>query len=156
AGATIMGDGRVALILDVIGLAQRAGVLSDDRDPATVEHAEPAAAQQDARQALLLVAGGDGGRLAIPLSAVAPLEGVARDAGERAGGRQVVQYRGRILPLVRLADVLGGGHEDADRPLQVVVYTERGRSVGLVVDGVVDIVEETVALERGGGRPGVA
>ena len=56
AGATIMGDGRVALILDVLGIGQRANVLSELRDRAVVENHD-AARRNDAegdRETLLL------------------------------------------------------------------------------------------------------
>ncbi len=161
AGASIMGDGRVALILDVLGLAQRANVIGESRDAAL---RQDTGVQQggDARQTLLLFQSGGDGRMAIPLSSVARLEEFKRNAVERSGRQEVVQYRGHILPLIRVADVVecgsGVGHEDravGDSPLQVVVYTEKARSVGLVVDSIVDIVEENVVVERAGARAGV-
>jgi two-component system, chemotaxis family, sensor kinase CheA len=149
AGATIMGDGRVALILDVLGLAQRANVVSEARDrerPA----AETAAADGGAPVRTLLVLGlGEERRLAIPLSVVARLEELPASALERAGERDVAQYRGEILPLLRLSAALGmPGREASDGPLQVVVYADEGHQVGLVVDCIVDIVEATVRVER--------
>ncbi|HMV33135.1 MAG TPA: chemotaxis protein CheW, partial [Gemmatimonadales bacterium] len=72
-----------------------------------------------------------------------------QDSIERAGAYQVVQYRGRLLPLMRLTDLLGepGGMEARD-PLQVVVYRHEGRDVGLVVENIVDIVEEQLTVHR--------
>jgi two-component system chemotaxis sensor kinase CheA len=63
----------------------------------------------------------------------------------------VVQYRGEIMPLIPLAQVLNresGGSEEERETVQVVVYRDRGRSVGLVVDRIVDIVEDRVAITR--------
>src|SRR5262249_10732393 len=108
AGATIMGDGRVALILDVPGLARRAGVTGGGGQQARTKKHGAAAGPAGARQAVLLVAAG-GSRLAIPLAEVARLEEFPRSAVERAGGRAVVQYRGEILPLVPVARALGRG-----------------------------------------------
>src|SRR4029077_97858 len=74
AGATIMGDGRVALILDVLGIAQRANVVSPSRQRALIDSAQKSSAEQDAREALLLFRVGSSSRMAIPLSMVARLE----------------------------------------------------------------------------------
>jgi two-component system chemotaxis sensor kinase CheA len=151
AGATIMGDGKVALILDVTGLAQQARVISALRDRALAETSVKSEKKVADRQALLLLGIGREGRMAIPLSMVARLEEFPPTMVERAGTREVVQYRGRILPLVRLAQSLPGTEAEdgpSDEPLQVVVYAEGGRSVGLVVNRILDIVEDTVHVEE--------
>jgi len=158
AGATIMGDGRVALILDVLGLAQRAHVVSEVRDRSLADGAPAAEGGREARQTLLLLLGAGGERrMAIPLSTVARLEEFPRTAVELAGGGEVVQYRGHILPLVRLSEAIGiePSPAPADELLRVVVYQERHRRVGLVVDRILDIVEDRVALEARSARPGV-
>jgi len=158
AGATIMGDGRVSLILDVVGIAQRGHVVSAARDRALAEEAVTIDDGHAERQTLLVLASADGRRMAVSLSMVARLEEFPRDAVERAGRQHVVQYRGEILPLIHLADVLDGCPSpatDSNEPLRVVVYTEAGRSVGLVVDRILDIVEDTVTLQRGVSRRGV-
>src|SRR5262249_16290742 len=111
AGATIMGDGRVALILDVLSLAQHARVVSDVRGRRT---ADPLADRLDAAragdaQALLLFRVGQQ-QMAMRLSMVARLEEFPQSAIERAGDQDVVQYRGDIMPLVNLR-----GYFDASR-----------------------------------------
>ena len=79
---------------------------------------------------------------------VARLEQFVSADIERSGGREVVQYRGEIMPLVRLASSeSAGGEENEKESLQVVVYRDRGRSVGLVVDQIMDIVEELVTVK---------
>jgi two-component system chemotaxis sensor kinase CheA len=174
AGATIMGDGKVALILDVLGLAQRANVISGVRERGLTE--KPVSAPEPApdRQTVLLVATRDGGRLAIPLSLVSRLEEFPRSALERVGPQDVVQYRDEILPLIDVSRVLRrrrheapGGHFGVRRrpgrspeanggdTLQVVVYARKGQRVGLVVDRILDITEEAVASRSGLSRPGV-
>ena len=160
AGAAIMGDGKVALILDVLGLAQHAHVIEEGREHAAVE-AEAKQAQEGAgeRQPLLLFQHGANGRMAIDLGAVARLEEFSAEAIEIAGDQEMVQYRGQIMPLVRLADTLGTRHAPAaasEGPLQVVVVrAAEGRNVGLVVDRILDIVDETYALDRQTARHGV-
>jgi two-component system chemotaxis sensor kinase CheA len=149
AGATIMGDGKVALILDVLGTAQRANVVSEVRDRSLTDHARQAD-QSDELQTLLLLGIGAQGRMAIPLSVVARLEEFPRSAVEKAGSHEVVQYRDRIMRLVRLGTVLGVEPAEAvgEAALQVVVYTEQGRSMGLVVDSILDIVEEALMVQQ--------
>ncbi len=165
AGATIMGDGKVALILDVLGLAQRANVISELHDRAVEQERVGADKTAGNRQTLLLFQTEENARMAIPLSLVARLEEFARTAVENAGHQQVVQYRGQIMPLIRISEVVelrqiganrpGKAAVDSQAPLQVVVYAEQGRSVGLVVERILDIVEEDVVLERPAERAGI-
>jgi two-component system chemotaxis sensor kinase CheA len=149
AGATIMGDGKVALILDVLGTAQRAHIVSEVRDRSlTDQSVKPEEPGLD-RQTLLIVTVGNR-RLAIRLALVSRLEEIPRADIEAADGREVVQYRGAIMPLLRLGSLLGIPEEDGavECPLQVVVHSDRNRSIGLVVDRIVDIVETTVEATR--------
>lgn len=158
AGATIMGDGQVALILDVLGLAQHAAVLAENRaQTVSAKDQQADSRSHGARQTLLVFAAGENSRFAMPLSQAARLEEFPRPQIERCGARQVVQYRGSILPLIDVAEQLGRGQVDpaGAAPLQVVVYAENGRSVGLVVGEIIDIVEEAVAAERHGQSRGV-
>jgi chemotaxis protein histidine kinase CheA len=165
AGATIMGDGRVALILDVLGLAQQARVVTETRDRGLVEKATTVREKSKGLQTLLLFRNPDGGRMAIPLSLVARLEEFERTAVEKTGSQCVVQYRGEILPLIFLYSALGGkegemgSSEGAEtrsdsEKIQVVVYTEHGRSAGLVVDRILDIVESDEAVQSKLARKG--
>ncbi len=148
AGAAILGDGRVALILDVAGVAQSAQVASDH--PAAARERAPRAegSSGSATQNWVTFLGATQTRFALPLSAVTRLEEIPAEKVERSHGRDVVQYCGEILPLLRTSELL---HEPAQErePLQVVVLRETGESMGLVVDRIEDIVEETVEL-RGG------
>ena len=143
AGATIMGDGKVALILDVAGVGRRARVLSaPGRGPATQEAAKKS---NDWRRSLLLFRAGEYTRLAITLSEVARLEKIPRSQFERAGGRDVIQYRGNVLPLVDLGAMFCGlSIDDRDVLDVVVVHGLSGQTLGLVVDEIIDIVDDTV------------
>ncbi|MBL8209906.1 MAG: chemotaxis protein CheW [Bryobacterales bacterium] len=157
AGATIMGDGKVALILDVPGLAARSGVFTDARDSqrSIAATGETAASE---RQSLLLFRSGRFERLAVPLSLVARLEEFPRARIERASGQSVVQYRDQILPLIPLAPYLEpGAASAADEvdPAQVVVFSNGERRLGLLVDEIVDIVEENVTARQKTDRPGL-
>ncbi|MGK2959533.1 MAG: chemotaxis protein CheA [Acidimicrobiales bacterium] len=161
AGATIMGDGLVALILDVLGIAQQSGVVTEARERALLEQSTNLTDLADNRQTLLLVSVGDDRRVAVPLSEVSRLEEFPRTALERSGMHDVVQYREEILPLVHLADVLGMGayfptSEEGsaeDEMINVVVYSYRGHSVGLMVGAILDIVEEQLTVGLDGRLP---
>ncbi len=155
-GATIMGDGKVSLILDVIGLSQRANVVSESRGEAAANEAVMLAKSgEDERQALLICRYGTAERIAVPLASVARLEKFAQSAIEKSQSHKVVQYRGEIMPLIYLSEFLGSLSEEEPKDnIQVVVYGQQGRSVGLVVEQIADIVEERVTLrgENHGGH----
>ncbi len=157
-GATILGDGRVALILDVIGLAQRSGVLARRGSSPRAVHAPlPEDAGLEKQESWLLVSSGKERTLAIPLSFVSRLEEVEPAQIERAGSRRVVQYRGNILPLVQLdAPAVGTAHGESPAAQPVVVFSRGDHSVGLMVDGILDIVEHAVSPNRALQRPGIS
>jgi two-component system chemotaxis sensor kinase CheA len=152
-GATILGDGGVALILDVTGLAEMGdvaeagiGAAAEDGNLAAGDNAHP----------LLLLRIGDDRRVAVPLDQVARLEELDAKEVEHAGSREAIQYRGDLLPLVWLTEVLGlpsGG--DGTGRLPVVVCSDGQRSVGLVVEQIIDVVTEVVTLSEVGAAPGV-
>jgi two-component system, chemotaxis family, sensor kinase CheA len=156
-GATIMGDGKLALILDVMGLAQKARVISEHQDK-SIGKASASQGPSSDRETLLIFGLEKDDRMAIPLSEVARLEEFKRADMEQSGDQDVVQYRGEIMPLVYLKKVLNGASalEDAEKELmQAVVFTRNGKSVGLVVERIIDIVDEAVTVKRGANRPGV-
>ena len=157
AGATIMGDGRVALILDVLGIGQRSGVLAESREQARGGSKQMAHAGGE-QQRLLLFRAGSFSRLAVPLSLVARLEEFPQSSIEEAGGSRVVQYRNRILPLVPLRAVLEPDAAEPDQPadpVQVIVFNNGDRSVGMVVDQILDVAEENVTVRQKTVRKGL-
>ncbi|MGY1848652.1 chemotaxis protein CheW [Blastococcus sp. SYSU DS1021] len=145
-GATVLGDGTVALILDVQALARRAlRTETTDRQEARAGSLQVASAETD-RQRMLLAAIGGGRRVAIPLDTVTRLEQVRTEAVEKVGNREVVQYRGAILPMVRLDRHLGAYGESDREVLEVIVYADHGRSVAIVVEEILDIVDGEAAV----------
>ena len=146
AGATIMGDGRVALILDIPGIAGQATVRRDGGD--RVDDSDASTVDEALRKTLLLATIGER-EVALMLDLVARLEEFPADQIEKAGSRSVVQYRGEILPLVFVADEIGHRSAKADTDtVSVIVHTDDRGSVGLVVDDIHDIVEQRLELER--------
>ncbi|SNT02472.1 two-component system, chemotaxis family, sensor kinase CheA [Geodermatophilus saharensis] len=145
-GATVLGDGAVALILDVQALARRALRTEITERQEAREAAARTAAVEAERQRMLLAAIGEGRRVAIPLDTVTRLEQVRADAVERVGNREVVQYRGAILPIVRLDRHLGAYGGGDREVLEVIVYSDHGRSVAIVVEEILDIVDGGAAV----------
>ena len=147
-GATIMGDGKIALILDVPGLGRLANVLPPIERGRGETKARVAA--KDLRQTLLLFSAGRFPRLVVPLSMVAWLEEFVSSKVQYAAGRPVLHYRDEILPLVSVGAMLDQGSGDAamrGESLQVIVFSEGNRHVGLVVDEIQDIIEEAVTVK---------
>ncbi|WP_430910831.1 chemotaxis protein CheW [Methylobacterium sp. sgz302541] len=143
AGNTILGDGAVVLIVDPNGIARQ--VSQGAQGAAAMGEAETEeAAAGDATATLLVFKGGVGAYKAVPLSLVTRLEEVDASKVEWLGGRPLIQYRGRLMPLV-----------PADKDIQIrtegtqalVVFSDGDRSMGLVVDEIVDIVEDRLDIE---------
>jgi two-component system, chemotaxis family, sensor kinase CheA len=145
-GATVLGDGTVALILDVQALARRALRTETSERQESREALLQAAATDAERQRMLLAAIGGGRRVAIPLDTVTRLEQVRTESVEKVGNREVVQYRGAILPIVRLDRHLGAYGESDREVLEVIVYSDHGRSVAIVVEEILDIVDGEAAV----------
>jgi two-component system chemotaxis sensor kinase CheA len=159
AGATILGDGQVALILDVLNLAQMVNLAVDGRAEAIAEesrHGEAAAAGES----WLVFAAGKDARMAIPLARVSRIENISAQKLERSGDAEVVQYRGRIMPLIRVASQPGVSAPVASETmLPVIVCSREGQNVGLIVKRIIDIVEQAAVQEQpgsGNGRSGSA
>jgi two-component system chemotaxis sensor kinase CheA len=147
-GATIMGDGSVALILDVRGFAERASLFATDRS--LLQAAARKAIEERkvvAENALLVAEIGERHRVGLPLGNVVRLEELPAFHVEISNGREVIQYRGELLSLIRVRDVIVTSptmSDPAPQPdtLSIVVYQHGEHSVGLVVHRIVDIAEQ--------------
>ena len=153
-----MGDGRVALILDVMGLAKRVGLAVEGGEHTQADHLDINSGRTGSRKSLLLIQVGDSGQVAIPLGMVARLEEIPLASLEAAGGQEVIQYRKDILPVIRLSTVLttyGYSAPSEQDTIQLVVISQGHRQVGLAVDRIVDIVEEEVKAQTKSDQPGI-
>lgn len=153
-GNTILGDGSVIMILDPNGIARAVGIgaAAGAERAAMVEAARAEAGGSRSRTSLLLFRAGGPEPKAVPLGLVARLEEIGAERIERAGARAMVQYRGQLMPLVPMG-------VDLDDPARtrrpVLVFSDAGRSMGLVVDEILDVVEDTVEIQLGSARPGI-
>ena len=99
---------------------------------------------------LVFRAGGEQ-KMAVPLGLVARLEDIPRDKIEISCGAPVTQYRGKLMPLVPLA-----ANPDNVKPRQsVLVFNDGDRSMGLMVDEIIDVIEDHLNIELSGARPGL-
>jgi len=151
-GNTILGDGSVIMIIDPNGVAHTIGSAATARQAA--DDAREAERQSGAAttESLLVFRAGSPQPKAVLLSLVTRLEVIDAKTIEGGSGRPLVQYRGQLMPLVPAnADVRV--KSEGVQPL--LVFTDEGRSMALIVDEIVDIVEERLSIELAGERPGV-
>ena len=147
-GAALMGDGSIALIIDVLGIARSTGVLTNEQtllsDSATVREEVPRLEEQ----VLLCRIEGDR-QIALPLSNVVCLEKVPFTMVEHSATGDVMQYRGEILPLYSLSGqrpTLRNGQSESDL-MSVVIYRTAETQRGLLVDHIVDIAPRPANLD---------
>lgn len=150
-GSTILGDGRVIMIVDPNGLAQHAAAGSDKLGHTDAAHGAQAA-HGDPKTSLLLLRAGPQGIKAVPLSLVTRLEELQAQDIEELDGRPVVQYRGALIPLV-YAHAQVERRESGRQPL--LIFSDGPRTIGLVVDEIVDIVETDLDFQLASGAPDV-
>jgi len=150
-GNTILGDGSVIMILDPNGIAGATGEATSNETEAA-EQAQTVGTRQQLLTTLLLFRAVEAGPKAVPLALVARLEEIDLAQVERLHGKPVVQYRGKLMPLV----TIDGNNNLASSGRQpVLVFADRDRTMGLVADEILDIVEERLDVELATDQPGL-
>jgi two-component system chemotaxis sensor kinase CheA len=163
AGATILGDGQIALILDVFRLGLSAGVVSENRVHTAAAQISNAVKARAKTERLVCLDGEHGEKLAIDFDQVSRLEYFQRTSLERVGHQLVVQYGDEILQLIELQKTLPERRKEARNPsdrvktetVPVIVCTVKGRRIGLVAHRIADIIDEDLKARRSGSRDGV-
>jgi two-component system chemotaxis sensor kinase CheA len=150
-GNTILGDGAVIMIIDPNGVAQTFG--STVASHLSAVEAESAHAEDTkATTSLLVFRAGSMQPKAVPLSLITRLEEVDAQKIELSNGRHMIQYRGQLMPLISMSSDVRIKGEGA-QPL--LVFSDGSRSMALVVDQIVDIVEDNLEIQVGSDNPGV-
>jgi two-component system, chemotaxis family, sensor kinase CheA len=150
-GNTILGDGAVIMIIDPNGIAQALGASGAATHEIADENAALRASSAEQLTSLLVFRAGSTQPKAVPLGLVTRLEEIAADKMELSNGRHMVQYRDQLMPLVQMSGVTV-----ATTGVQpILVFADDGRSMGLVVDEIIDIVEEKLNIEVAGGEAGI-
>jgi two-component system chemotaxis sensor kinase CheA len=150
-GNTILGDGAVIMIIDPNGIAKALGAAGSTAHEISEENAASRAIAQEQLTSLLVFRAGTHQPKAVPLGLVTRLEEIAVDKIELSNGRHMVQYRDQLMPLVQMAGV--SVQTTGSQP--ILVFADEGRSMGLVVDEIIDIVEERLNIEVAGTEGGI-
>jgi two-component system, chemotaxis family, sensor kinase CheA len=150
-GNTILGDGAVIMIIDPNGIAKALGASSAASHEIADENANLHANSSEQLTSLLVFRAGSAQPKAVPLGLVTRLEEIATDKIELSNGRYMVQYRERLMPLVQMEGV----NVQTSGAQPILVFADEGRSMGLVVDEIIDIVEERLHIEVAGSGQGI-
>ncbi|MBV6632134.1 MAG: chemotaxis protein CheW [Alphaproteobacteria bacterium] len=142
-GNTILGDGNVIMILDPNGIASTTGEISVSRSDMQAAEAQQSRQANDVVSLLMFKAGNETPK-AVPLALVARLEDVETTRIEYSSDAPVIQYRGQLMPLIPYAK----DHDFSGKERHpVLVFTDGDKSMGLVVDEIVDIVEDDIRVQ---------
>jgi two-component system chemotaxis sensor kinase CheA len=150
-GNTILGDGAVIMIIDPNGIAKALGASGNASHEIADENAALRASAAEQMTSLLVFRAGSAQPKAVPLGLVTRLEEIAADKIELSNGRYMVQYREQLMPLVQMHGV--NVQTSGSQP--ILVFADDGRSMGLVVDEIIDIVEERLNIEVAGSGEGI-
>jgi two-component system, chemotaxis family, sensor kinase CheA len=151
-GTTILGDGSVIMIIDPNGIAQVLGRFAPSVQADKSDAADSEETASDDLTPLLVFRAGSQQPKAVPLSLISRLEEIDCRRIEASDGRHLVQYRDQLMPLLRV-DTHAGIKQEGAQP--ILVFSDHGRSMGLIVDEIADIVEERLDIEVASDRPGV-
>ncbi|MBR1252057.1 hybrid sensor histidine kinase/response regulator [Bradyrhizobium sp. AUGA SZCCT0169] len=150
-GNTILGDGAVIMIIDPNGFAKALGAAGSSTQGMADENAAAHANTGEQLTSLLVFRAGSTQPKAVPLGLVTRLEEIATDKIELSNGRYMVQYREQLMPLVQM----NGVNVQTSGAQPILVFADDGRSMGLVVDEIIDIVEERLHIEVAGSSEGI-
>ena len=150
-GNTILGDGAVIMIIDPNGIAKALGASGASAHELADEASAAHAIGGEQLTSLLVFRAGSSQPKAVPLGLVTRLEEIATDKIELSNGRYMVQYREQLMPLVQMVGVTV--QTTGSQP--ILVFADDGRSMGLVVDEIIDIVEERLHIEVAGQADGI-
>ena len=146
AGATILGDGQAALILDPAGIAGFSQLRAPEEETCGTANEASAAAKGDV-QNLLLFRNDPADQFAIPMHLVARLERIRSLQIDSVGGSKVLQYRGGSLPVLQLEEHIPARPMPEAAQVYVVVFTLGGREVGLLIHEVIDIHTSAASID---------
>lgn len=148
AGATIMGDGRVSLIIDIAGISQMAQLNSMDRTERAAEiEREELMRMRDTKHSLLTFHNTPDEQFSVPVELVLRIEKIRASAIEDLGGQRVIQYRGASLPLFTISQVAKVKPLPQIDEYIVLVFALSGREIGLLATGPVDATYVDLAMD---------
>lgn len=156
AGATILGDGHVAPILDVSGIAAQTNLRIHEQENINENLCDEATLASE-RQSLLMFTNAPSEQFAIPMSLISRIERIRTEQINTVGGQQLLQYRGAALPLLTIESHVKALPRPEMDNVHVVVFQIHGREVGLIAAELNDIREVSAEIDGNTFRePGIA
>jgi two-component system chemotaxis sensor kinase CheA len=142
-GATIMGDGKLALILDIVGLMKMLGVALEELEKGLAE--EKVLTIEETQFILIFEVGKD--NFAVPLALISRLDKVKSDQITTIGGKEVLLYKGKVIPILRIENYLPISYPEYGEEVSVLFFTEREKTVGIICSRIVDTLETTLEVD---------
>jgi two-component system chemotaxis sensor kinase CheA len=146
-GATVLGSGDLALILDPSAIAMKAGVTMTTEEEASRSSGEETADVSKGAEYLLVEAAGR--KAAVPLGDVLRIEQMPVSRIEYVGVRPVINFDGQLLPVDDTGGVLAASEGNPEAQIVVVVCREGNRHVGIAVSHVLDVATGAELYEAG-------
>ncbi len=148
-GATIMGDGRVALILDVIEIAKMAELFSIESSDKALDKTikDNKRIKTEKKRSLLVFRNAEKERFAVPLNQVVRIEKIKNTDIERVGNKKVIQYRGRNLVVFRIDELADVKPVALKKDLLVIIFILANREVGLLAIGPIDVKDVKISIK---------
>ncbi|MCX7726302.1 MAG: chemotaxis protein CheW [Chitinispirillaceae bacterium] len=148
AGATILGDGTVTMILDPNGIAKRAELKFRDLDKAKEEELEKYRKEQKIeRKDFLVFDNGSDERLAVELLSISRIEKVTIDRVENIGNKEFLRYENSAIPLVRLHNFLPIKSPITTKNVFYALIPKSNNKVGIAIENVYDVVTTEVNFD---------
>jgi two-component system chemotaxis sensor kinase CheA len=149
AGASVQGDGKVALILDIIGISNIMNLRSVSKSAQEQALQKTEGKISKDTQSLLLVCNAPNEPMAIPLDLISRIELCRTKDIKITGGRKNIQYRGGPLPLFSIDEVAEVGSPDTAGPTcYIIVFSISGKEVGIIMSEIIDIIRGTYTIDE--------
>lgn len=146
-GATIMGDGKVALILDISNIAQMAQLSDFSETQKNKDLSDLSHEGAEGKEAMLTFKNAENEFFAVNMDIVQRIERIETSKIEQVGGQEVVQYRGGALSLYELSQVINISTLPRKEYQEVIVFRIKDKEIGLMVTPPVDVVEMNVDID---------
>jgi len=147
-GATIMGDGKLALILDVIGLSQFIGISMEEVEKKYETTVIKTKISSEETIFLLLFDVGED-RLALPIALISRLDKIKANEIQISGGKEIIIYKDEVIPIIRLENYLPLQSISSQEEYNVLFFTERNKTCGILCSKIVGTLETTLEVEEG-------
>ncbi len=146
-GATIMGDGKLALILDIVGLSQFVGISMEEVEKKYESTVKVKTSSEETIFLLLFDVGED--RLALPIALISRLDKVKASDIQVSGGKEILIYNDEVIPVIRLENYLPLQGGVPQEEYNVLFFTERGKTCGILCSRIVGTLETSLEVEEG-------